>query len=385
MTSLQPLDVPLAVYVHFPWCIKKCPYCDFNSHPLRDALPERRYLTALLRDIEEELESENQRVIETVFFGGGTPSLMSATTVSAIIDLLSHHGRLAADAEITLEANPGAADASRFTGYRRAGVNRLSIGIQSLNNRLLKQLGRVHDARQGRAAVETARVAGFENINTDLMFGLPTQSGADAAADLEAIIQLAPEHISYYQLTLEPNTSFFNKPPLLPQDDKIERMHEHGMERLREKGYFRYEVSAFAQYARQCAHNLNYWQFGDYLGVGAGAHGKLSTTGRVIRYCKPRHPKDYMERVTDFRLGQTDIGRDDLLFEFMLNALRLRDGFSLSLFSARTGIEDHILERRVEPLVSERLVHSADGRIRATVKGYRFLNDILERLLPKAA
>ena len=344
---------------------------------------EREYVDALLTDLGEELESVRGREIVSIFFGGGTPSLVSSRAIGAVIDHTAAHGSLVADAEITLEANPGATDRGRFRGYREAGVNRLSIGAQSFNNRLLRQIGRIHDARGARAAVDDARAAGFDNINIDVMFALPGQSRADGAADVEAVIQLAPEHVSYYQLTLEPNTAFYEKPPELPEEEDGIAMHEYALQRLRETGWFRYEVSAFARSGRECAHNRNYWEFGDYLGVGAGAHGKVTREGVVARYGKPRHPKAYMAVGAAFRTNEHTLSDQSLLFEFMLNALRLPEGVPLRIFEERTGLSLETLEQKLAPFIENRLIRWAGGRVRATDRGYPYLNDILERLLPE--
>ena len=373
---------PLALYVHLPWCLRKCPYCDFNSHELRDSLPEKAYLDALRADLAEELETVSDRTVDTVFFGGGTPSLFSPEAFDAIIGDLCRHGRLSEGAEVTLEANPGAVDSGRFAGYRAAGVNRLSIGVQSFNNRMLRQLGRIHDARQSRGAVETARRAGFDNLNIDLMFGLPGQTVADASADVEAALHLEPEHLSYYQLTLEPNTLFHARPPRLPDELDIEHMHETGLARLRESGLYRYEVSAFARHQRRCRHNLNYWQFGDYLGVGAGAHGKIADGDGVLRYSKPRNPKDYQATREDFRQHRRTVGGDDLRFEFLLGALRLVDGFPLDRYVETTGLDADMLLSRLEPFLEQRLLHFNGQRIRATDRGYRYLDELLQQFLP---
>ncbi len=380
--NLDAEHVPLSLYVHFPWCVRKCPYCDFNSHALRDALPEQSYLDALLLDLDEEFAHVRGRPITSIFFGGGTPSLVSPRAIGTVIDFVAARAALDADAEITLEANPGASDRARFGGYREAGVNRLSIGVQSFNNRLLTQIGRIHDARQARAAVEGARDAGFTDLNIDLMFGLPGQTRADAAADIEAAVALSPEHLSYYQLTLEPNTLFHEKPPVLPDEEEIFAMHEYGLERLRGKGLFRYEVSAFSRSGHESRHNRNYWEFGDYIGAGAGAHGKLTAAGRVTRYTKPRHPREYMGRGERFRSSETMVGDEELVFEFMLGALRLTEGFTLSTFHARTGIDPGSIEPRLAPLIEARLLRRAGERVRATERGYLYLNEILEELLP---
>lgn len=385
MASLAFADIPLSLYVHFPWCVRKCPYCDFNSHALRDNLPEDRYLEALTADLDEELAACEGRPLASVFFGGGTPSLVSPGIIAAVIDRIAVKATLAEDVEITLEANPGASDRARFTGYRAAGVNRLSIGVQSFSDRLLKSIGRIHDARGARAAVEAARSAGFDNLNIDIMFGLPGQRRDEAAADIDTAIALLPEHISYYQLTLEPNTLFFEKPPELPHEDETFAMQEYALSRLRDNGWFRYEVSAFARLGRESVHNRNYWEFGDYLGAGAGAHGKTTASTGVTRYTKPRHPRDYMATVEHFRRSQKNVGGEDLLFEFMLGALRLRDGVPLAMFEQRTGISGDVLERRLMPMIDRRLVRWADGRVRTTERGFLYLDDILETLLPPAA
>ncbi len=374
----------IALYVHLPWCLRKCPYCDFNSHELRDTLPEAAYVATLRTDLAQELEAAPDRVVTTVFFGGGTPSLFGADSIAKVLQDLEDAGRLAEDAEITLEANPGAVDAGRFSGYRDAGVNRLSIGVQSFNNRLLQRLGRIHDARQGRAAVEIARRAGFDNINIDLMFGLPEQRPADAAADLEAALHLSPEHLSYYQLTIEPNTLFHARPPQLPDEDEIERIHDGGIARLRAAGLYRYEVSAYARRDRQCRHNVNYWQFGDYLAIGAGAHGKITTAGAVTRYSKPRNPRDYIAVTGEFRRHLRTATEGELVFEFLLGALRLVDGFSPDLFQRATGQDAADLLQRLQPFLEQRLLHFNGARIRATDRGYRYLDEILQSFLPDA-
>ncbi|GJL81510.1 MAG: YggW family oxidoreductase [marine bacterium B5-7] len=378
-------DVPLALYVHFPWCVKKCPYCDFNSHAVRDNIPELAYLEKLLGDLDSELEDTPGRIIQSVFIGGGTPSLISPSTIAALLAHLKEAGRLSTESEITLEANPGASDSARFLGYRAAGVNRLSIGVQSFNDRSLKHIGRIHDGNQSRDAIRAARSAGFENINIDLMFALPEQSERDALADVDIALTFAPEHLSYYQLTLEPNTAFHNDPPELPDEDTAEVMHQSAIERINQAGLTRYEVSAFALKGRQSRHNRNYWEFGDYLGVGAGAHGKVTSTDGVTRYSKPRHPKAYLDPQTVFRCHVTKPTGDDLLFEFMLNALRLTDGFDRDLFGMRTGLSPTRLAEQIKPLINEGLLRDDSERLCATESGLRYLNNVLERLLPNTS
>jgi putative oxygen-independent coproporphyrinogen III oxidase len=376
-------EVPLSLYIHFPWCVRKCPYCDFNSHALRDPLPEEAYLAALFTDLDAELATAKGRSITSIFIGGGTPSLISPRTIGAVIERVAAHGCLDGAAEITLEANPGASDRGRFEGFRAAGVNRLSIGAQSFSDRMLKAIGRIHDAQQGLLAVQAARDAGFDNINIDLMFGLPGQTTAEADADIDTVIRLAPPHLSYYQLTLEPNTLFHERPPRLPDTDLIDAGHDHALERLRQGGWIRYEVSALARDGYQCRHNRNYWEFGDYLAIGAGAHGKITDVcGTIRRYAKTRHPKRYMEAGGQNRIGDRLVPDCDRLFEFMLNALRLADGFSVSLFTARTGIDAGVLEQRLAAAMGERLLERIGDSIRPTERGYRYLNTLLETLLP---
>lgn len=370
---------PLALYVHLPWCVRKCPYCDFNSHRVGDALPERAYVDALLADLRAQCTAAvAARPLSSVFIGGGTPSLFPGGAVARLLDGVRERCGLAADAEVTLEANPGAVDAGHFRAYRQAGVNRLSIGVQSLSARHLRALGRIHDPAQARAAVDAARAAGFGNINLDLMFGLPEQTLAEAAADLEALIALAPEHISYYQLTLEPNTAFAHAPPSLPDHDTLDAMHEAGMARLAAAGFARYEVSAFARDGQRCRHNLNYWRFGDYLGIGAGAHGKLTdvATGLVERRSAKRSPTAYL--AAQHKLGHRRLLDDaDLVLEFALNALRLTDGVETALFSAHTGLPATQLAAPRRRLTRAGLLTPAPERLAATPLGQRFLNDVV--------
>ncbi len=369
----EPDPPGLGLYVHVPWCLRKCPYCDFNSHALRGEPDEARYLQALLEDLDHDLETAPDRLVETVFIGGGTPSLLKGETVAALLEGIRQRVALAADAEITLEANPGAVDSVHFLDYRRAGVNRLSIGVQSFDAAQLQRLGRIHDPRQAVEAFEAARVAGFDNINLDLMFGLPEQTVVEALADLEQALALAPEHLSWYQLTLEPNTLFHARPPALPEEEVLWEIQEAGLALLAEAGYRRYEISAFAHGGRRCRHNLNYWTFGDYLGIGAGAHGKHTTGGAVVRYWKERHPERYMEapRVR----GERRVGKAELPLEFLMNALRLVEGVEEALFHRRTGLP----LGRLEPALSRARARGlmVKGRLQATARGLDFLNDLL--------
>ncbi|MBK1633031.1 YggW family oxidoreductase [Thiohalocapsa halophila] len=370
---------PLALYVHLPWCPRKCPYCDFNSHRASEPLPEDAYVDALLADLDAQLGAPAAcRGLISIFIGGGTPSLFSGAAVARLLAGIRSRCALAPDAEITLEANPGTVDAGHFRAYRAAGVNRLSIGVQSLSAAHLDALGRIHDPEQARAAVAAARAAGFENINLDMMFGLPRQTPAEARADLDALIALAPEHISYYQLTLEPNTAFAHRPPPVPDHDSLDAMAEAGAARLAAAGYGRYEVSAYARDGYRCRHNLNYWRFGDYLGIGAGAHGKLTdvATGAVVRRSNKRSPADYLARPSK-PATRCDLSDADLVLELAMNALRLVDGVESALFAARTGLPPSRLASARARLTAAGLLEPAPERLAATPLGQRFLNDLV--------
>ncbi|MCC6297192.1 MAG: radical SAM family heme chaperone HemW [Pseudomonadales bacterium] len=377
---------PLGLYVHLPWCVRKCPYCDFNSHQVGDALPEAAYLAALCRDLDRELPWVQGRKLDSVFFGGGTPSLFSAATIGALLDHAAARIGFTANAEITLEANPGTAEAGRFRDYRRAGVNRLSIGVQSFADGALAALGRIHSGRQAVAAVELARQAGFERINIDLMHGLPGQTEADAVADLRQAIALAAGHLSWYQLTIEPNTAFYRKPPNLPTEAVLAAIAESGSAVLAEAGYRRYEISAYARPGEDSRHNRNYWEFGDYLGIGAGAHGKLSdpATGRIVRRRKSRQPRHYLD-AADPCVACEAIPDGERPLEFLMNALRLIDGVPTHYFPARTGLPAQILDRRWAALVERGLLESLGQRLTATALGHRFLDTMLESWAAGAA
>nr|WP_297457699.1 radical SAM family heme chaperone HemW [uncultured Halomonas sp.] len=378
---------PLSLYVHVPWCLRKCPYCDFNSHGVgRGAeLPEDAYLAALLADLDSELALAQERELLSVFIGGGTPSLMSPAFYRRFFIELERRLPLAAGCEITLEANPGTVEQRRFIGYREAGINRLSIGVQSFQPAQLKALGRIHSGEEARHAVESARRAGFDNLNLDLMHGLPGQDVASALADLDQALALAPEHLSWYQLTLEPNTEFHAHPPPLPEDGTLWDIQDAGHAKLEAAGLTRYEISAYAREGRQSRHNLNYWGFGDYLGIGAGAHGKSSHWSQdnelvVERRWKSRQPEAYLRRHNDprgFLAGSQRVDERELPLEFAMNALRLVDGVPLATWQAHTGRPLGELETRLATARKKELVAEDAHRLRATPQGLLFLNALL--------
>ena len=371
-----------ALYVHIPWCVRKCPYCDFNSHERSGSLPEAEYLGVLFRDLEASLPHIWGRRVTSIFIGGGTPSLFSPDSIDALLSGVRARLSLDPQAEITLEANPGTVEAARFRGFRAAGVNRISIGVQSFDDGMLAALGRIHSADEARRAIDAA-LASFDNVNIDLMYALPGQTPAMARTDLDEALRFGLPHVSAYQLTLEPNTVFWSKPPALPEHDVAADMQLAAEERLGGAGYEHYETSAFARPGRRCRHNLNYWQFGDYLGIGAGAHGKLSFPDRVTRHARAKQPNEYMK--PDARVEESVVSAAELPFEFMLNALRLVDGFDVALFSERTGLPFQIVQPRFEEVEKRGLVARDWKRIRPTVRGRRFLNDLLEAFLPAAS
>lgn len=374
---------PLGLYVHLPWCERKCPYCDFNSHEAT-ALPERAYVDCLLEDLEVDLPLAQGRGIDTVFIGGGTPSLFSGDAIDRLLTGIAARIPLARDAEITLEANPGSAEAARFRAYRRAGVNRLSIGVQSFDDGSLRQLGRVHDSAQAIAAIARAGDAGFDRVNLDLMHGLPGQTVGAALGDLETGLSRHRGHISWYQLTIEANTVFYSRPPRLPREDTLAEIQARGEELLREAGLQQYEVSAYSRPGERCRHNLNYWTFGDYLGIGAGAHGKISSAhGRIVRYQKRRLPADYLRVAPAARTAQRrHIAPAELVGEYAMNALRLNEGFTPDQFSDRTGLDAQVLEAPLADLVDRGLLRRRGGRIAATATGRRFLDNVVVRFFP---
>lgn len=385
---------PLSLYIHIPWCVRKCPYCDFNSHEVRAAripgaassqqIPEQEYVAALIHDLEMALPLIWGRKVYTVFFGGGTPSLLSGESVEQIIRTVRMLLPLALDAEITLEANPGTVEAGRFAAYREAGVNRLSMGIQSFNDTHLQALGRIHSADEAKAAIEIAQQH-FDNVNLDLMYALPKQTLEQALQDVQTAVSFAPQHLSCYHLTLEPNTLFYRKPPPLPDADLSSDMQQHIEALLAGNGYQHYETSAFAQPQRRAKHNLNYWKFGDYLGIGAGAHSKLSFHDKVIRQMRYKQPQAYMQQVSVDAPLQTEneVACEELSFEFMMNALRLNEGFASVLFEERTSLSLLSIQRELAAAEQRGLLTRDHQHIAPTQLGQRFLNDLLEIFLKK--
>ena len=379
--------IPVSAYVHLPWCVRKCPYCDFNSHELKTKyLLEDDYISALKADIGHEKARADIRNIETVFFGGGTPSLFSAAGFEKVLKALSKDIGLAGEVEITIEANPGTVEAGRFSDYRKIGINRLSIGVQSFSNESLQTLGRIHDSNEATSAIEIAQRCGFDNINIDLMHGLPGQNVAAAMDDLRRAVSLGPQHLSWYQLTLEPNTVFYSRPPLLPSHELCWEIQQSGREFLESEGYQQYEISAWARDEKTCKHNMNYWQFADYYGVGAGAHGKLSdpASGKVTRYQRHRIPDTYTSKSLDGSAISNEklLSEEDLVLEFMMNALRLRSGFSSHLFIERTGLEIASIKPLLEQAKHRGLLEWENDTIKASQTGLDFLNDLLAIFLP---
>jgi len=378
--------LPLSLYVHVPWCVRKCPYCDFNSHQARGEIPEDDYIAALIADLEAALPLVWGRRVSSIFFGGGTPSLLSGAALEKLLVAIRMRIAVLPEAEISLEANPGTVEAEKFDAFRRAGVNRLSLGIQSFDTDHLRALGRIHDGDEARRAIETAATH-FDNFNLDLMYGLPGQSIEQARRDLECALAFAPPHLSCYQLTLEPNTAYAAAPPDLPESDLCADMQDAIEARLAEAGYTHYETSAFARPGRQCRHNLNYWTFGDYLGIGAGAHSKLTVPGtdgwQVRRQMRWKQPKQYHERVASGGAVQEEfcVTDEDLPFEFMMNALRLNQGFDASLYALRAGLPLSGVENTLAEAEQDGLITRQDGRIAPTVRGRRFLNLLLQRFL----
>jgi putative oxygen-independent coproporphyrinogen III oxidase len=375
---------PLSLYVHFPWCVRKCPYCDFNSHTLSGELPEGPYLGRLARDLQAQAPLVRDRMVTSVFFGGGTPSLFAPASIATFLAAARRELTLAPDAEVTLEANPGAIERGRFAEYRAAGVNRVSLGAQSFDEHTLRALGRIHSPAETRRAAAELHAAGLANFNLDLMYALPGQDLAAALADVQAALELSPAHLSHYQLTLEPGTVFAAQPPALPDDDLAATILAACGERLASAGFAQYEVSAYAPVPRRCRHNLNYWNFGDYLGIGAGAHGKLTFPGRgeVVRTTHTREPRRYLA-APDSALERRVIAARELPFEFMLNALRLTAGFALETFSARTGLPWSAIAATVHAQEARGLLVAGENGWRATPQGLRFLNDLLIEFLPE--
>jgi putative oxygen-independent coproporphyrinogen III oxidase len=375
--------IPLSLYVHLPWCVKKCPYCDFNSHEAKNAeLNEQAYIDALIRDIDFELPRIWGRQLISVFIGGGTPSLFSAEALDQLISALRARFNIAPGIEITLEANPGTAEAEKFKAYRETGINRLSIGVQSFNDKYLKTLGRIHDSNEALNAIELAKAAGFNNFNIDLMFALPEQSVDDAMQDLQTAIAQSPTHISWYQLTIEPNTVFYSRPPEVPSDDDSWLMQEQGQVLLQKNDFMQYEISAYAKDKQVASHNMNYWEFGDYLGIGAGAHGKITNIaeGKIERFSRHKIPKRYIELageesvITETR----NLNRNELPLEFMMNAMRLKEGVAANLFLQRTGMPLKMMEKELSMATEREFLDWQLDIIKPTIEGQRYLNDLLE-------
>ncbi len=384
---------PLSLYIHFPWCIQKCPYCDFNSHAIKQGIPESEYIEALLRDLENDLPLVWGRKINTIFMGGGTPSLFSPESMDNLLAGIRARIPLSPNAEITMEANPGSIENERLSGFRETGINRVSIGVQSFNDEQLKRLGRIHDADTAINAIESAKRAGFDNFNIDLMFALPKQTVEQAMSDIETALSLSPSHISYYQLTIEPNTEFHHKPPQLPDDELAWEIFTQGKNKLAENNFQQYEVSAYSLEKHNCRHNTNYWLFGDYLGIGAGAHAKISDANQqtITRYWKHRHPKEYLTSTLTSTgnsavAGQRTLKSNELVFEFLMNALRLTHGFDLQTFQKHTGLERDELYNKLAHFINQGLIIWNDDQhtISASEKGQLFLNDILEQCLPNS-
>ena len=371
---------PLSLYIHIPWCVQKCPYCDFNSHGQKgQQIPEQEYVQHLLADLRTDAPLTAGRPIHSIFIGGGTPSLLSGEALQTLLDGVRAITPLAENAEITLEANPGTVEFGRFADYVKAGVNRISIGVQSMQQDKLKALGRIHSADEAKRAAEQAHQVGLRSFNLDLMHGLPGQSIDDALGDLRQVIALNPPHISWYQLTIEPNTQFYSKPPTLPEDDTLWQIQEQGQELLREAGYQQYEISGYAKPGHQCQHNLNYWRFGDYIGIGCGAHGKITTPdGAIVRTEKVKHPRGYMDLTKPYLYRQWDVTEDERPFEFMMNRLRLAEPCPLDEFQQYTGLDLSQIEPQLQAAQQQGLLSRDSTHIRVTERGHRYLNELLE-------
>lgn len=370
---------PLSLYIHIPWCVKKCPYCDFNSHTA-DNIPESAYVDALKDDLNQERQYIQERKLHSIFFGGGTPSLFSPQAIASILNHAEKTIGFTKDIEITLEANPGTVEQKKFSGYHAAGINRLSIGVQSFNKKHLEKLGRVHDHHEAIKAAHSAQKAGIKNFNIDLMHGLPEQNQQQALADLQQAIDLGASHLSWYQLTIEPNTVFYSSPPRLPEDDQLADIQQAGELLLSDNNFNHYETSAFSQHSFRSAHNINYWEFGDYIGIGAGAHGKITdlTTQNILRRWKTRLPKDYLKPGNTRLAGEKIIGQQELPLEFFMNSLRLVDGFDISLFNERTGLDYSHIANAVSTLMERGLLNCDHNKMAPTELGKRFLNELLE-------
>ena len=378
------ISPPVSLYIHFPWCVKKCPYCDFNSHPLGSTFDESSYVSALLADLEFELRQiDIDQPLISIFMGGGTPSLFSAKQLMRLLGSIQSKIEFHPDIEITMEANPGTTEHQDFGGYREAGINRLSLGVQSFDTKQLDTLGRIHSTEDTLAAFQQARTGGFENINIDLMFGLPDQKVCQAVTDLDAALSLVPEHISLYQLTLEPNTFFYRYPPALPEHEKLYAMQLQLQQHLKLAGYDQYEVSAYSQSDKQCQHNLNYWQYGDYIGIGAGAHGKITTPNDIVRRARKKHPATYQKLAGQSTALATNESVDpqQYLFEFLMNGLRLKEGVTLSLAEQRTGLSANTIQATLRKPIKSGLLVLHNDTLRCSERGYLFLDEILQQIL----
>jgi len=380
LSMIENQAIPLALYIHIPWCLRKCPYCDFNSHQAEgDAIPEQQYVASLLKDLEQLLPRVWGRRVSTIFFGGGTPSLLSPVTVSNLLSAIRARTTCIPALEVTLEANPGSMEIEKFQQFRDAGITRLSVGVQSFADDSLQRLGRIHDAEQAHRAIQSVKACQFKSYNIDLMFGLPRQSISDAQHDLDIALSYQPPHLSLYQLTIEANTPFMHSPPEnIPDQDMLADMQDMLSARAADAGLKRYEVSAYAAEGMQCRHNVNYWEFGDYLGIGAGAHSKITDQSGVVRFSRPRLPKQYMENAGTIGayIGERKLNQSDLVFEYMINSLRLRNGFTLQQFSLHTGLDKDVLSSGIDEAVSKGLLVQNDDTICATDKGFGFLSDI---------
>lgn len=370
----------LSLYVHIPWCVQKCPYCDFNSHGLKADIPESTYVQHLLDDLKQDLPYVQGRTLHSIFIGGGTPSLFSEQAIDTLLKGIESLIPFQNNIEITLEANPGTVEAKRFQGYQKAGVNRISIGVQSLQQDKLKSLGRIHNADEAINAAQLAKEIGLSSFNMDLMHGLPDQTIDDALSDLKQVIALNPPHISWYQLTIEPNTQFASKPPVLPEDETLWEIQEQGHQLLTEAGYKQYEISGYSKPNYQCDHNLNYWRFGDYLGIGCGAHGKITDleNQQIIRTVKVKHPKGYMDLTRPYLFDNWQVTQDELPFEYFMNRLRLHEAFDIREYTDFTGQHLSELEQQLEQAKNQGLLQQNDNLWQVTAKGHRFLNDLLQ-------
>lgn len=375
--------IPLSLYIHLPWCVRKCPYCDFNSHAVKSEVPEAEYVEALKRDLDENLPSTQGRRLVSIFFGGGTPSLFSPQAIQAILEHVHKRLHIHRDTEVTLEANPGTVDEARFAGFRHAGINRLSIGIQSLQDEKLKSLGRIHNRDYALRAIDIAVTAGFHNFNLDIMHGLPEQSLHDAAQDIKDALGFQPPHFSWYQLTIEPNTLFYHQRPTIPEDEILWDIQECGKKIIAAAGLKQYEVSAYALPGKECQHNLNYWEFGDYLGIGAGAHSKITDTERgiITRHWQVKNPKNYLDPAGKMTGNHSVLSNNDIIFEFMLNALRLTNGVPLSLFTERTGLPIDLIKDKLTIAQNNLLLEKSSTMLKTTEHGQKFLNDLISLFL----